>query len=164
MKTSCWWTKPMGRAPFRDNTSKTATNQGKHLGFPSAVASGWRCALNESEEIHLKTGPGQHGGLLCTRLPLGAPPNERKWLPTSCPSAFPGHRHRFHLLRLDSLQKVLCEVDFAVLTNSCVHTVTQNPACPTLGGETKVTEPHWAEAHSFCLTLNVLEQMVFENL
>lgn len=69
--------------------------------------------------LHLKTRTGKLGHLLCTRLPLGAPPM------SGSDSLLSLVRDSFRLLRLGSLQKVLCEVDF---TDSCVHTVTRNPA------------------------------------
>lgn len=74
-------------------------------------------------------------------------------IPYFLPLCFPLVTDRSRLLRLDSLQKVLCEADFAILTDSCALSQ----------GETEVTEPRWAEAHSFCLTLNALDQMVFES-
>lgn len=124
------------------------------------MASGWCCALDKV--LCLKTRTGKHGSLLCTRLPLGAPPMNRS------DSLFPAS-----LLSLVTDTSFVCwgwvpyRKSFAkliLLTDRCVHTVTRNPSYSLHRGEKKVMEPLWAEAHSFCLTLNVLEQMVFESL
>lgn len=80
----------------------------------------------------------------------------------SCPSAFPSHRPRFGLPGLDSLQKVphgswLCSVE-----DRCVQS--DSESSPALLQKEKATEPRRAEAQSFSLTLNVLEQKAFVSL